>query len=352
MSKRHHFLPQLYLRRFASKPKRIHVYNLKRGVLIRDASLRDQCYKRRFHVDQELEDRFSTLESDFTPVLDSIVGSGEPPEAKSSEHGQTLAFVALQMLRTLGAIKTVGQAFRGFDEAAFGQDGPGRPDPAGHERILAISLSQVPRVMEGFADLGMHLAVSSGQPFITSDNPVYKYNMFCEGITWSGVTGARCSGLQIFVPLGPSHVLILFDEQIYKAGVRSGSRTSSASDADIESLNMLQAISAHRNLYSNAADESRIRAAAAAGRRFRGSKRPVTIESVSDEDPNDGLIHQYERLPNLGLTLSFMSVRRRARRIQLADRGRMFRDGSHSRFGLVERPRPGSSRRFTVRREI
>jgi hypothetical protein len=193
---------------------------------------------------------------------------------------------------------------------------------------------------------------SRREPLITSDNPVFKYNAFCEGVTWSGVTGARCSGLQLFLPLAPSHLLMLYDQKIYKTNTRSAGFTSEATSTDVATLNMLQGIAAHRNLYSNVVDDSRLRVAAVSGRRYRGSKRPITIESVNDLDPLESLIHQYERMPNIGLKLSFMSVRRRARRISVADRARMFRDGDTSNFGLIGRRPSSGARRFSVRREI
>jgi hypothetical protein len=115
LSKRHHFLPQFYLRRFASQPKRITVFNLRRRALITGASIRDQCYKRRFHVHQELEDGLSALESDFAPLVDAIVSKGSVPRRESPQHASLLHFVALQMLRTLGAVRRVRQGFRGLE---------------------------------------------------------------------------------------------------------------------------------------------------------------------------------------------------------------------------------------------
>jgi hypothetical protein len=352
VSNRHHFVPQFYLRRFASKPRRIHVYNLKLRSLIQDVSIRDQSCRHRFYIYQELEDEVARLESAIAPVLDAIAVADRLPDTASADYGLLVDFVALQTLRTLGMIKHVGQGLKGFTEAAFPPHDPNRPPPSEHEEILGLSLSQVSTVSAGLSDLGAHLVISGLQPFITSDNPVFRYNTFCEGVFWSGVTGARCSGLQVFLPLAPTHLLLLYDERVYKVGGRSGARVSRATDVDVSLLNKLQVIAAHRNLYTNVADERRLHGTVSAGRRYRGSKRPVTVQAVSDLDPSEGLIHQYERMPDVGLSLSFSSLRRRVRPISLVERARMYRDGTHSHLGLIEGPRSGSTRRFSVRREV
>jgi hypothetical protein len=218
---------------------------------------------------------------------------------------------------------------------------------------LAISLSQAPQLAATLSDLAMRLVVAAPDtPFVTSDNPVFKYNSFCEGVAWSGVVGAGCSGLQIFLPLAPSHLLMLFDTKVYATGQRSGDAISKATHSDIRALNVLQGVSAHRNLYSNLADEANLRSVVGAGKRHRGANRPVTIEAVNDRDSRESLVHQYERMPTLKLQLSFIAVRRRARRIPIAERARMYRDGHKLPRGMVEEGRLGAARRYSEHRRL
>jgi hypothetical protein len=56
-------------------------------------------------------------------------------------------------------------------------------------------------------------------PFITSDHPAVRYNQFLEPRIRSGSnTGLVARGLQMFLPLSPKHVLVLFDSETYKVG--------------------------------------------------------------------------------------------------------------------------------------
>ena len=69
---------------------------------------------------------------------------------------------------------------------------------------------------EAISDLKVHLVWSPHQVFLTSDNPIFKYNQYCEGVRFSGVTGGGSRGLQIFVPLSPYLHLILYDDRTYR----------------------------------------------------------------------------------------------------------------------------------------
>ena len=55
-------------------------------------------------------------------------------------------------------------------------------------------------------DLALKVLVNrSGTEFITSDAPVVLFNQWCQDIRGMGTTGLACHGLQIFLPLSPTH---------------------------------------------------------------------------------------------------------------------------------------------------
>lgn len=351
MSKRHHFVPVFYLRRFASLPRRINVYNLSRSSLFKNVSLRQQCYRRGFYVRQGLEDDLAHFESRAAPVLAEIVDAATPPERGSTGHEVLLQFVSLQLLRTLGAVEQTRRQMADLRDAAFHPDDPSRPPDDSHERVLELALNPVPVFAGAIQDLvPVVIRNSTELPFIASDQPVFRYNAYCEGVTWCGLLGARCAGLQIFVPLSPALTLLLFDGRVYKCGSRGSARSIEASLADTQALNKLQAVSAHLNLYSSRSDEAYLAALARQTRRARRSSRPVTVEAVADDDPMDSLIHQYERMPQLGLRLSFLRIRRNARKVSLDTRARSYRHGPTTGVGLREDMPAGPTRRFSVKR--
>jgi hypothetical protein len=120
----------------------------------------------------------------------------------------------------------------------------------------------------------------TGRLFITSDNPTVRYNQFLErrGPQF-GTTGWQCKGLQIFLPLGPRHLLMLYDGEVYRVGGRKHleTRVEITNEWDVEALNILQAANAEDVLYFHAATERQhvLDAVTRAGRHRRADRIEV-----------------------------------------------------------------------------
>ena len=91
-------------------------------------------------------------------------------------------------------------------------------------------------------DLDVKILINkSNIPFITSDNPIVKYNQFLEERKWNGSkTGFGLVGLQIFVPLNQYITLIFYDSSIYKIGNRKQIKIEINRNDEIQQLNLLQ----------------------------------------------------------------------------------------------------------------
>ncbi|WP_461622080.1 DUF4238 domain-containing protein, partial [Bradyrhizobium sp. 23AC] len=76
--------------------------------------------------------------------------------------------------------------------------------------------------------------------FITSDHPVVFYNQYAEHRTIRSNTGLASKGLQIFYPISPYHIIILYDEAIYKIGAKKSTSVDVTSVSDVQQLNDLQ----------------------------------------------------------------------------------------------------------------
>jgi hypothetical protein len=102
-------------------------------------------------------------------------------------------------------------------------------------------------------DLCFKLVINkTKEPFITSDHPVVLYNQFLEPRKkYGNNTGLACKGLEIFLPISPRHLLIFFDPDVYKVENKSNVSVDITADADVKALNLLQCISADKNLYFN-----------------------------------------------------------------------------------------------------
>ncbi|MEJ0103132.1 MAG: DUF4238 domain-containing protein [Bacteroidota bacterium] len=89
-------------------------------------------------------------------------------------------------------------------------------------------------------------------PFITSDNPVVKYNQFLEAKeAYVGATGIAVKGIQIFLPIHPRMMICLYDPAIYTCGEDHKVTVITESIDEVHQLNSLQYLNSHSQLFFN-----------------------------------------------------------------------------------------------------
>jgi hypothetical protein len=331
MSKRkHHFVPRFYLKNFESEPRRIHMYNLERQRAFSNVSLRDQCYQYRFYgKTDEVENELMEVEGKMAPIIRETIERRILPLHGSKEHYGLLAFAVLQALRTAAAADEVRTSSEQFTEAVFGpavEFGGMAPEdvPSSIDDPVELMLGMMGDILTIASDLQMHLVCTGRHAhFITSDNPVFQYNFYCEGTKGKGTLGWGQHGFQVFVPLSPSTLLVVFDPRVYKLGSRRFSVTDPIPNNDVDTLNRMQLIGASENVYfsewKTAAGVARLHKEAQSSRNHSG---PKVLEYVDERDVNHSLLHSFHQMPNLKLQLSFMSIRRDARRVPFLSRSR------------------------------
>ena len=184
------------------------------------------------------------------------------------------------------------------------------------DEMPVFNLTLKDGVVENIKDLKLAVISQPEDVFITSDNPVYFYNQYCEQIQGRGKNGTRQRGLQIFMPLSPRHYLLLYDGKTYDYV-----KSQSISTSDIYSLNGLQVVSAEANLYfANWAQLSQVEPLVTDMTRLRISDPGVLQHFVSDDNGDGELLHSYVEAPNLELNLSFLRIKKRALRVPVHKR--------------------------------
>jgi hypothetical protein len=337
---KHHFVPRFFLKAFQSEPKRINVYNLRRRMSIENVSLRDQCYQHRFYGQTEdLENALMEMETKMAPVVKETAERQVLPPPDSPGRVWLAAFILLQSLRTTAAADRVKTSGDQLMEAIF------RPGVESREKSeleqahaefqdpVLLSLLSLGQGLPVISDLQMHLVAASGASrFVTSDNPVFRYNLFCEGTKGRGTLGWGQHGFQAFVPLSPRTLVILYDSRVYKVGSRSSS-INEATDDDVRTLNRMQFASASENVYFNdwriATQMEQLHQQT---QRIRDSGGTRVFEYIDEQNELQSLLHSYEQMVNFRLSLSFLSIRRDARRVPF-----------HSRPEGVRRPELATS---------
>ena len=329
-----HYVPQFYLRLFGTSPALIHLYNIRTNKLISNASIKHQCYVRRFYgKDEVIENALADLEARSSAIIRNVINSGRLPPTNAPDRRDLLRFVAIQWLRTKSHADLSNQFVESMIRKAY-EEHPDENNPyldfvRSHvDDTVIVSMAFADMVIASLDDLEFHL-VHSGihRTFVTSDAPVVIYNQYNQSIHIIGMLGTVNRGILLFVPLSPHYLLLLYDRGIYSP-TTSGDWTQYPTDKDIENLNLLQFVFADENVYFNGMlTAPTIDILAKKANEPRSHRRIVS--EVFEEEGNSAksqLIAGHPEIPNLRLTLSFLQIRRSARkvpyRVRISDRYR------------------------------
>jgi len=330
----------------------IRLINIARRKFVPHASIRGECKKAGFHDYKiGLEAALSQLETLAASAIRNVIDSGVPPSPRSRDHEVLAVFIAIQRSRTLRAAevadKMADRMLKVAYETALRLDGIELSNfEIRSDYPVAIPLKVAAQYAPIAMQLGMHVFVNETQEdFITCDNPVAAHNQYCEGIDHVGVLGWNCSGIQIFLPISPHHLILLYDTEVYAVGDKYGVRASGiTSIKDIRTLNQLQILSARENIYFGncAMAGSLLDQVQQLAPRLR-RKRQITVQSkpVPNGEGTSELIHQFERLLPTKLSLTSIRIKRNARRVAVDRRASLVRAAVRSNTQYFAAP--GSS---------
>jgi hypothetical protein len=115
---------------------------------------------------------------------------------------------------------------------------------------LGLGSSSIPHMLQMSASLLSPILISDLKPlllinttdldYIFSDAPIILYNAFFYGRDSSRINCFASNGLQIFCPLGPKVMLLLYDDRFYSFKNEANGKLIVSSVSDIDSINSLQ----------------------------------------------------------------------------------------------------------------
>lgn len=252
-----HFVPKFYLKYFSvdRNNKSINIFNKEIEKYIENASIASQAFKNYYYgKDGILEKSLADVEGNAASLLNHILKSNILPKQFSELHKFLLSFILLTDLRNLNYNKKLTGSLNSMHESMFNDNEVVDPKyDLRTDNTVNLSLAALPALIDLCADLDFKLIINkSNLPFVTSDNPVIKYNQFLEKqVPGSMNTGYSSLGLQIMFPLSPKAMLVFFDQNVYKVGSAKKRIIHLHKLSEIEMLIMLQMLNCGKNIYFN-----------------------------------------------------------------------------------------------------
>lgn len=303
VTKKQHYVPQFYLKRFTQDGKRIHVFDkvANKSFL---AGIKDVAYENYFYdvpkadtVDGEKyqpeERALSVLEGKFNSITDvalKFAKDGQPVPTVKQLQDMAL-FTAIQLVRTpqyrdnlvacmelMGAscMKTVLQMAAPEIASQVRVELKNKEDyaPALHAQFMWNSEF----VSKVAATLCTHIWVvgvnRTNTPLFTSDSPVVMrssvplseyvpntdnspaFERAIDVVIESARPGVASEGVELYFPLNPQCVLIFLERKFFKSLEHRDGQRLILSDHHVKTFNILQVLQSYRQVYSSSNDFS------------------------------------------------------------------------------------------------
>ncbi len=323
-NKKHHYVPRFYLKHFTTDGRSLSLYNVERDLVIKSANLKNQCYRDYMYgKDGKQEGNLSIIEGALAVLLKQILTSRLLPAPWSPDHESLCILTLLQSARTAYASDAMDEFSDKMWKQVLEKDPRFPPEMLEKVRIVHtdpanFAVSTMLGLYHLIMDMDYRLLLAhEDSEFITSDNPVVRYNQLLEFEPMGSKTGLACKGLQIFYPLSPSVLLTFFDRSVYAYSPRQSIISRVPTRQDMNQLNALQVVSALENVYfsSPAADIFRVVARAKPMRRSRKA-RIIALPETRTETGSSQIIGGSHEDVRTNLTLSFVKLLKPAKRWQ------------------------------------
>lgn len=247
--KKQHYIPKFYLKNFSlyNNNKKIGIYNLENKIFITNGDLKNQAKENYFYdLEGEVENFLSIIENYSSNLFYRIIKKNKIPEKKSDDYLTLLIFVVQLMLRTKHQANLIDEMINKFHESAL-------DEKLNIDISNSFSLSLIYDLIPLIYDLNYKILYNNTKiSFLTSDNPVVRYNQFLEKRNINQpITSLKNIGLQIFLPISPNKLILFYDGATYKVGNRKEKIVDLNLEEDVNKLNMIQLLNCENHLYFN-----------------------------------------------------------------------------------------------------
>lgn len=332
----HHFVPQFYLRRFSDDGKSINLFNFRAGRTITGAAIKGQCQKRGLHDwSAGLEERLAAIEQLAAKALNRVAETGQPPKLFSRDDALIKFFIILQKCRTLkiGEQYDTYSAYRAeilLSHGVVDHGNSAEKSEMGDKESIRGPMQMYIHNGKYISDLQPQLFVNDTSfDFLTSDHPAITHNQYSEAVKDVGVLGLACVGIQLWLPLSPRLLYMVYDQTAYRVGASRRERTTHLTDPrEVQNFNGFQILNAQSNIYFRcvlAAPDVEASARALVKKRLEKRLQFARFAREEEDGSRSEMLVQHERQTPISLDISSISVQRSRRRVPPTKRYKMWR---------------------------
>lgn len=227
------------------------MYILKRKKYINCASIKKIACKEYLYGDNNLiENTLANDESVWSKIIGKIIDT-EKIVLNQEEYLMLLLFISMSEARTsLTADNNNAQLATLSKLILKMKDIPNGNVDIKYDIPNLVPLKCAIEIIPVLTDLDFLLIVNeSNRGFITTDNPVVRYNQFFVSRNYCRSYGYGQIGIQLFVPLSPKICLCIYDSVMYTSKTKNIVKIRSGSQ--INELNKLFVLNAYEHIFFN-----------------------------------------------------------------------------------------------------
>lgn len=328
--KNQHFVPQFYLREFSyeNNRKQIGIYNIETDLYFPKANLKFQASRKYYYgEDLAIENHLAELEKLTAPTIQEIIQTQTLPKPNTEAHFRLLTFVVLSFSRTTVHENSFNDGTDKMIKTIYGSH-PEMKDELDEVKIefsnsSVIGITQMAEMIPISLDLSFKLLINeSNAPFITSDNPVVKYNSLLERKkVHGGKVGLGTIGLQIFLPLSPDLMIVFFDNDSYSIGTPGVPAFKLQQESIVSDLNLLHFLNCEKIVFfDDQVDEAYIKDLHYKSKKYtRANQAIVSEHEIRDSNGKalqNSILHSRTTECRTSLNLPFMKVLPKGKKYQ------------------------------------